>query len=136
MRQDLEVTYSIAWKASLTFWKINDPFTQLVSQFALASTEFCCDTRCKLRRHKLQYKLQEKSPELTQVTCLASLGFTEHTSRKADFNEAKYLCCISSLFFSMSSIMTLFGGSDFFPQNTCVAQRACNSDKGKIAPRG
>ena len=34
----------------------------------------------------------------------------------------------------MSSIMTLFGGSAFFPQNTCVAQRAFNSDKGKIAP--
>ena len=36
----------------------------------------------------------------------------------------------------MSSIMTWFGGSDFLPQKTCVAQRACNSDIGKIAPRG
>lgn len=32
--------------------------------------------------------------------------------------------------------MTLFAGSDDFPLNTRVAQRACSSDNGKIAPRG
>ena len=36
----------------------------------------------------------------------------------------------------MWSIMTSFEGRNFLPLKTCVAQRACNSDSGKIAPAG